>query len=233
MDLWANIPVMIACYGYIVALIVVAGRLRTHPAVPRGVSRKFLHAMIGNLPLVMPYFTESLFPFLVASPFIAVTYLVSPYSPWPGFAERMRGLSDITEEGHGTGLILYAVSYSALALLYGTKPYIVAAGILPMAYGDSVAALVGTTYGRHRFRVFEWKSLEGCLGMFIGSLLSLLTGMVCFSMIYGFSLQAQMVPVLAVSVVVTVAEAASPRGLDNVTVPALGALTFIVMGGGA
>ncbi|MCK4702382.1 hypothetical protein KAT55_03385, partial [Candidatus Bathyarchaeota archaeon] len=171
MDLWANLPVMIACYGYIVALIVVAGRLRTHPAVPRGVSRKFLHAMIGNLPLVMPYFTESLFPFLVASPFIAVTYLVSPYSPWPGFAERMRGLSDITEEGHGTGLILYAVSYSALALLYGTKPYIVAAGILPMAYGDSVAALVGTTYGRHRFRVFEWKSLEGCLGMFIGSLL--------------------------------------------------------------
>jgi len=233
MDLWANLPVMIACYGYIVALILVAGRLGDHPAVPRGVSRKFLHAMIGNLPFIMPYFTNSLFPFLVASPFIAVTYLVSPYSPWPGFAMRMRGLSDITEEGHGTGLILYAVSYSALALLYGTKPYIVAAGVLPMAYGDSVAALVGTTYGRHRFRVFEWKSLEGCLGMFIGSLLSLLTGMAYFSMIYGFSLQAQMVQVLVVSVVVTVAEAVSPRGLDNVTVPALGALTFIVMGGGA
>ena len=139
----------------------------------------------------------------------------------------------ITEEGHGTGLILYAVSYSALALLYGSRPYIVAAGILPMAYGDSVAALVGTTYGRHRFRVFEWKSLEGCLGMFAGSLLSLLTGMTYFSMIYGFSLQAHVVPVLVTSMVVTVAEAASPRGLDNVTVPALGALTFIVMGGGA
>lgn len=224
---------MLVCYGYIVALIVVAGRLGGYPSIPRGAGRKFLHAMMGNLPFIMPYFTESLFPFLVASPFIAVTYLVSPYSPWPGFATRMRSLSDITEEGHGTGLILYAVSYSALALLYGTRPYIVAAGILPMAYGDSVAALIGTKYGRHRFRVLEEKSLEGSLGMFAGSLLSLLAGMAYFSMIYGFSLQAQMVPVLAVSAVVTVAEAASPLGLDNVTVPALGALTFIVMGGGA
>ena len=223
---------MLACYGYIVALIVVAGRLKTHPAVPKGVSRKFLHAMIGNLPFIMPYFTDNLFPFLVASPFIAVTYLVSPYSPWPGFTTRMRGLSDITEEGHGTGLILYAVSYSALALLYGTRPYIVAAGILPMAYGDSVAALVGTKYGRHRFRVLEWKSLEGCLGMFIGSLLSLLTGMAVFSVIYGFSLQAQVLPVIVTSLMVTAAEGASPRGLDNVAVPTLGALTFIVMGGG-
>jgi dolichol kinase len=78
----------------------------------------------------------------------------------------------------------------------------------------------------------EWKSLEGCLGMFAGSLLSLLTGMAYFSMIYEFSLQAQVLPVLVTSMVVTAAEAASPRGLDNVTVPALGALTFIVMGGG-
>jgi hypothetical protein len=32
--------------------------------------------------------------------------------------------------------------------------------------------------------------------------------------------------------VATVAEAVSPRGLDNLTVPALGALTFIALGGG-
>lgn len=37
--------------------------------------------------------------------------------------------------------------------------------------------------------------------------------------------------VVAVSMAATVAEAVSPRGLDNVAVPALGALTFIVMGG--
>jgi len=233
MDVWANLPVMLACYGYIAVLIILTERLRGHPSVPRGASRKFLHAMIGNLPLAMPFFTESLFPFLVAAPFIAVTYLVSPNSPWPGLAKRMRGLSYITGEGHGMGLVLYAVSYSALALLYGARPYVVAAGVLPMAYGDSAAALVGTRYGRHRFRVYEYKSLEGCLAMFAGSLLSLLAGMAYFSRVYGFSLQAQVFPVLAVAAAATVAEAVTPRGLDNLTVPALGTLTFIAAGGGA
>ncbi len=200
--------------------------------MPRGAGRKFLHAMTGNLPLAMPFFTDSLYPFLVAAPFIAVTYLVSPYSPWPGFSERMRGLSDVTGEGHGMGLVLYAVRYSALALLYGARPYVVAAGVLPMAYGDSVAALMGTAYGRHRFRVYEYKSLEGCLGMFAGTVLSLLAGMAYFSEIYGFSLQSQVLPVLAVAAAATLAEAVSPRGLDNLTVPAIGALTFIAAGGG-
>ncbi len=68
--------------------------------------------------------------------------------------------------------------------------------------------------------------------MFVGSLLSLLAGMYYFAYIYGFSFNAQIVPVLALSAVVTVAELVCPRGLDNIAVPALGALTFILLGGG-
>jgi len=231
MDVWANLPVMLACYGYIVALIVLAGRLNIHPAVPRGVSRKLLHAMIGNLPFIMPYFTDSLFPFLVASPFIAVTYLVSPYSPWPGFATRMRGLSGITEEGHGTGLILYAVSYSALALLYGKRPYIVAAGVLPMAYGDSAAALVGTRMGKRRYRLVTEKSIEGSLAIFSASLLSLVFSGLYFSGLYLFPVGEKLLSFLAVSVIVTLVEAVSPRGFDNLGVPLSGALTYMLTDG--
>ncbi|MCW4051168.1 MAG: hypothetical protein NWE89_15705 [Candidatus Bathyarchaeota archaeon] len=228
MDIWSNIPIVLVCYGYVVALIFISGRL----GLPKASSRKFLHAMIGNLPLIMPFFTENIFPFLVASPFIVATYMVSPYGPWPWLREKLSFLSDITEEGHFTGPMLYAVSYSILALLYGTNSYIVAAGVFPMAYGDSSAAIIGSRYGKHRFRVFEEKSVEGCAGMFLGSLVSLVAGMLYFSSIYGFSFNAQLVPILAVSAVVTVAEAVTPRGLDNVTVPLLGAVTFIMMGGG-
>jgi len=232
LDLWANVPVMLACYGYILALILVAGRMDDSGRVSKKTSRKFLHAMIGNLPLVMPFFTDSVFPFLVASPFILVTLLVSPYSPFQSLGERFSGLADITEEGHHTGLVLYAVSYSLLALVYGVKPYIVAAGIFPMAYGDSSAALIGERFGAHRYKVYEAKSLEGSLGMFTGSLVSLMAGMLYFSHIYGFSFQAQVAPCLAVALVATLAEAVSPRSLDNLSVPLLGALTFIAMGGG-
>ena len=232
MDLWANIPVMLACYGYIVALIMVSGKMNASGRVSKKTSRKLLHAMIGNLPLIMPFFTHSLFPFLVASPFILVTFLVSPYSPFPGLAEKFSGLADITEEGHHTGLVLYAISYSLLALLHGVQPYIVAAGIFPMAYGDSTAAIIGERYGIHRYTIFETKSLEGSLGMLIGSLVSLLAGMLYFSYLYGFSFSAQIVPCVAVTLVATLAEAVSPRSLDNLSVPLLGALTFMLMGGG-
>ena len=99
-----------------------------------------------------------------------------------------------------------------------------------MAYGDSTAALVGMRYGR---RKIGSKSLEGCAGMFLGSLISLLIGMAYFSSIYGFSLINQVVPILLVSSVVTVIEFISPSGLDNIAVPIFGAITYLFTMGGA
>ncbi len=227
-ELQTNLAVMVACYLYIVAVILIAGYLKRGVLDPK-TSRKFLHSMIGNLPLIMPFFTQSIFPFLVASPFILVTFLATPYSPLPWLTEKLSSLSDLTEEGHHTGLVLYAISYTALAYLFGTQPYIVAAGIFPMAYGDSLAALIGMRYGKTKLGN---KSLEGCAGMFFGSLISLLLGMAYFSSIYSFTLIDQIIPSLLVAIVVTVAEFFSPSGLDNIAVPALGALTFILAGGG-
>ena len=226
---WQNILLMLLCYAYIVALILVSDRL----PLAETAKRKFLHAMIGNLPFIIPFFTAPIYPFLVASPFILVTFLVTPYSPVKGLGERLLSLANITEEGHHMGLVLYAISYSVLAYLYGMQPYVIAAGILPMAYGDSLAALVGMRHGRHRYRVFETKSLEGSAAMFVASLAAFGISLAYFSYLYGFSLGSQLVPALAVAAVVTVAEAISPKGLDNVLVPIAGALTFVLANGGA
>ncbi len=228
----SNLLVMGVCYLYIVFIIILSGVIKRTGLVEPRVSRKFLHAMIGNLPLIMPYFTEAIYPVLVASPFIFVTFLATPYSPFPDLLDRLGSLAELTEEGHSTGLVMYALSYTLLAYLFGTRPYIVAAGIFPMAYGDSLAALIGYKYGTTKFRVFEEKSVQGSLGMFVGSLLSLALGMRYFSVLYGFSFMAQLVPILGVSIITTLLEAVSPRGIDNVLVPLIGAYTFIITGGG-
>ncbi len=228
----SNLLVMGACYLYIGLIIVLSGVIKRSELVDSKTSRKFLHAMIGNLPLIMPYFTESIYPVLVASPFILVTFLATSFSPFPNLLDRLGSLGELTEEGHSTGLVIYAFSYTLLAYLYGLNPYIVAAGIFPMAYGDSLAALIGARYGRTKYRLFEEKSVQGSLGMFFGSFLSLIIGMMYFSGIYGFSFTGQLVPILAVSLVTTVLEAVSPRGLDNILVPLIGAYTFIATGGG-
>jgi dolichol kinase len=223
--LW-NLTVMGVCYAYIVALILISPRL----PLPKKVSRKVLHAMIGNLPLIMPFFTASIYPFLVASPFIIVTLLATPYSPIK-LGEKMKGLSDLTEEGHSMGLILYAMSYTALAYLFGIRPYVVAAGIFPMAYGDSLAAIFGEYYGRHKYKIFERKSIEGSVGMFLGSFVSLIIAFLYFGLFYPFTFN-PIVPAAAIAALVTVIEGVSPKGLDNIAVPLFGAATFLLLTGG-
>ena len=88
-----------------------------------------------------------------------------------------------------------------------------------MAYGDSTAAFIGMRYG---WRKIGSKSLEGCVGMFLGSLFSMMIGMAYFSSLYMFRFIDQLVPIFLVSIVVTLIEFISPSGLDNLTVPILG-----------
>jgi phytol kinase len=221
---------IVICYSYVVAMILVSSRLSALGLSQRA-SRKFLHAMIGNLVFFIPFFRWGLSPFLVAAPFIVVTFLASPLSPWGFLRERLRGLSELTEEGHHMGLILYSISFSLLALLYASKPHVIASGILPMAYGDSAAALVGTRMGNRKYRLVTEKSLEGSLAMFSASLLSLVVSGLYFSSIYSFPVGEKLLSFLAASVVVTVVEAVSLRGLDNIGVPISGALTFLLTDG--
>ena len=167
---------------------------------------------------------------LIAVPFILVTLLASPYSPTPRFREMLGSLADLTEEGHHMGLILYSISFTLLVVLFPTRPDVVAAGILPMSYGDSSAALVGRRMGRRG--TLNGKTVEGSVAMFTVSLASLLLCLAFFSSFTSFTLTQRMAPSLVTALICTVVEALSPRGLDNIAVPLLGALTFYAFSGG-
>jgi dolichol kinase len=192
--------------------------------------------MIGNLPFIIPFFTYNSFPLnfpvLVAAPFILLTFLASPYSPFENLGKKMKGLADITEEGHRLGLVFYAVSYTFLALFFASKPYVIAAGILPMAYGDACASMVGEKYGKKKYKFFTDKSLEGSAAMFVASFLSFTASLVFFSWLYSFSIFEELFSALMVAIVATFVEGFSPMEFDNLTVPALSVLTFLLLGGG-
>jgi len=230
-EVWWNLLLMLLCYGYVLLIIIVSSRMPTVFDVSQKTSRKFLHAMIGNLPFLIPFFTSNIYPVLVAAPFILVTFLASPYSPIRNL-KKLGGLSDMTEEGHPLGLIFYATSYTLLAFFFASEPYVIAAGIIPMAYGDSVASLVGEKYGKRRYSFIANKSLEGSAAMFFGSLLSLTIALVFFSVLYSFSVSAMILRAIPVVFVATIIESISPKGFDNLAVPILGALTLWLSTGG-
>jgi dolichol kinase len=235
-EIFTNLALLIACYAYILLIILISGKMDSVFHISRKSSRKFLHVMIGNLPLIIPFFSYNSFPlnfpFLVAAPFILVTFFASPYSPSKRVYEKMKSLSDITEEGHQLGLVFYAVSYTLLALLFSSKPYVIAAGVLPLAYGDASAALIGEKYGKRRYRIFAKKSLEGSIAMFFASFISLAVSMLFFSVLYSFPISNVMLAALSVAFVAALAESLSPLGFDNITVPILSALAFLILSGG-
>jgi dolichol kinase len=231
-DVTRNVFLMLLCYAYILFIIVISSKMTTILHVSQKASRKFLHAMIGNLPFVIPFFTANIFPALVAAPFILVTFIASPSSPFKNASKKMKGLAEITEEGHHLGLVFYAVSYTVLALLFASRPYVIAAGILPMAYGDSAASLVGERYGKTKYKLIASRSLEGSLAMFLTGFLSVIASLAFFSTLYSFSLHNWILPAFVVAAVTTVTEALSPKGSDNLTVPAVGALTLLLLSGG-
>jgi phytol kinase len=147
-------------------------------------------------------------------------------------SNRMSGLVDVTGGGHPFGLVLYAISYTLLALFFSDKPYILAAGIIPLAYGDAAASLVGQKFGRHQYNVFGKKSWEGSVGMFIVCFLMIVAGYLFFRYPYTLSTLNYTVAAFAVAVVATVLEAITPKGLDNLTVPLSCAIVFMLLIGG-
>jgi len=231
-EITANVLLMLFCYAYIVIMILISGKMTTLWHVSQKASRKFLHAMIGNLPFIIPFFTASIYPALIAAPFILVTFIASPVSPFKNIRGKLKGLANLTEEGHHLGLVFYAISYTILALLFASKPYVIAAGVLPMAYGDSAASLIGERHGRIKYKLVAHKSLEGSVTMFLVSFASFTLSLVFFSLLYSFSVADRIVPALVVASATTLVEALSPRGSDNLTVPTFGALTFLALTGG-
>ena len=233
-EMLTNLTLLGLAYLYIILTIVITGKIKDR--LPKNLSRKFLHIMIGNFIWVIPFFTYITFPlnfpFFVASPFILLTFLVSPGTPIKSLTQRLSGLGDVTFGGHAYGLVFYAISYTILAAFFSDRPWIIAAGIIPLAYGDAAASIVGLKWGRHQFNVFAKKSIEGSLTMFAVCFLVLTASFGFFGYLYPLSVTSFILASLGAALVATVSEALTPRGLDNIAVPLFSACAFLILMGG-
>ncbi len=232
-EIISNSVLLTLCYLYIVAIIVIAVKIGAR--FPTNLMRKFLHVMIGNFVYIIPFFTFTTFPanfpFFVASPFIILTLLASPSSPI-NLKNKISGLAEITTGGHQFGLVLYAIAYTILAFFFSAKPYVIIAGILPMAFGDAAASIVGQKIGHHQFNIFSKKSLEGTTAMFAITFVSVTLSLLLFSYLCPFSTFTLLEASLGVAATATLLEALTPKGLDNLTVPLISTLVFLLLIGG-
>lgn len=207
---------LIFVYGYVAILLLISEKILSKYPI---FSRKFVHIMVGNVLFILPLFaTRFAMTFLAAAPFIILTYLISPYSP-------IKLSNKVSSSGHGLGLVYYAISWTILAFFFFDQPWIIAVGIAAMSYGDGLASLIGQKYGKTKYNLLgDTKSIEGSMAMFL-VLIVALTGVLAY---YGQPINA--LTILMVSLVATLLEGITPKGLDNLTA-CFGAVgTFLLMG---
>ncbi len=205
-------------YGYVIILLVISDKLLGKYV---NFSRKFLHIMVGNVLFILPIFdTWWVMSLLAAAPFIVLTFLMSPYSPVKSIRNRM------SKSGHGLGLVYYSISWTVLALLFFNQPWIIAIGIAAMSYGDGMASLIGMKYGKNKYNITgDIKSLEGSVTMFLVLLVTL-----WIVLIY-YQVNIKPLVIVAVSLVATILEGITPKGLDNLSASFGAVATYLLVVG--
>ncbi len=178
--------------------------------------RKIVHIGTGNV-ILFAWWLD-----IPASVGITASILASAVTLLSYLFPILPGINSVGRQSLGT--FFYAVSIGVLVGCFWhlQQPQYAAIGILVMAWGDGLAALIGQRYGKHKYQVFgAQKSWEGSLTMAVVSYI------VC-SLILLFTLgnvwQTWLVS-LAVALVATGLEAFSLLGVDNLTVP-LGSAAF-------
>jgi len=140
------------------------------------------------------------------------------------------------------GTVYFAIAITVLyALLWRTggqpdRAPIATAATMAMTLGDAFASLVGVRWGRHTYTVFgHTRSWEGSAAMAVFSFLGIFLTLLWLpgSLLSPFSAPLGLLPALGMALagtaIATTAEALSPAGTDNLSVPLLTGLALYLL----
>ncbi|MGV0101865.1 Phosphatidate cytidylyltransferase [Nostoc sp. DSM 114160] len=210
-------------YVYAISLLVIGEGLRRLLGVKPDLTRKVIHIGAGmwtfGVLLLFKNWEIGIIPFAT---FIGLNYLFYRY--------RIIGAMDTQDSSPGT--VYFAIS---VTLLFGLlwRPdgpvdsvAIAVAGIMAMTWGDALAALIGKRFGQHKYQVgSSVRSWEGSAAMFITStvviflVLLLLPGSLLSPLAKPLSFGWALLTAVVTATFATLAEAVSPHGTDNLSVP--------------
>jgi dolichol kinase len=156
---------------------------------------------------------------------------------------RFRLFQTMDDPQSTPGTVYFALSITLLFVAFwrkdGPLDYVAAAvaAIMAMTFGDAMASIVGRIGGKHPYTVFgHTRSFEGTWMMGVFSFFAILLTLMFLpgSALSPFGVRlngtALLVTIMVGTLVATVAEALSPAGADNLSVPLLtGGVLYLLM----
>ena len=207
MSLLNNDPLAFALSFIYVIVIVLTAKYLKEKGISSNTLRELTHTSMGVWPVLWFLFNDNLWATSVPL-LVTIMLAFAPKSIRRTFSEG--------DEKH-IGLVFYAFSFTVVTYFFFMR-YEGAAAIFSLAFGDGLGGLIGSRYGKHRYKI-PWvkeKSIEGSLTVFLLSMLSITISQIIFT---GHLISVAII-VLG-GIFVTLIEAISPYHSDNLTIPIL------------
>ena len=212
---------LLVSFVYVFAMIGSAEALRSWRKYSVEFTRKFIHIAVGMWAFgTVLLFERGTFAIVPPLAFVAINAL----SYWRGTFKAME-----TGEKGQLGTIYFPISFAVLLWLLWGRPHLLVASLMPMTWGDALAAIVGRRIGQRRYTIAgSTRSLEGSAVMFLAGWIAMLVPLLLLA-------PAPLAPATAMGIATTTAlgatviEAISPWGIDNLTVPAISALLLVLL----
>ncbi|MHA1222980.1 MAG: DUF92 domain-containing protein [Candidatus Heimdallarchaeaceae archaeon] len=213
---------------YVLGTLAIAEILSRKGKVSGNVSRKIVHLSVGNVVILFPFVFSSVWIALIGPVFfIPFTYFTSPASPIKKF--KLKGVG----EGHKLGTVFYAISLTVLtAIFFRADPtnqfnVILICSFMPLVWGDGMSAVIGSKYGdKNRYTFLGGKkSLLGSWSAAFATFVSVAASSLILKQTFVVSIYIGLLTGLITAVV----EAFTPKGLDNLAVPAANTVVLYLL----
>lgn len=202
---------LLIAFGYVFLMLAIAEGLRRWRHYSSDFTRKFIHIGVGMYSFLAIFiFEQREWAIIPPAVFIVINFLDWKY----GVLQAMT-----SSDRSNLGTVYFPIAFVVIIWLFWDRPHLLTASLMPLTWGDALAAVIGKRYGKHIYQIWgSSRSLEGSLTMLI---LSLVTTWLALTLLSSGN---DLLLAVAVAGGATLVEAISPWGLDNLLIPAVSAL---------
>ena len=207
---------LVLSYVYVFGVIALGEFLRWAGSRPASFTRKFIHIGVGMWVVGTALLFETWYLALIPP---ATFVIINTISYLMGTFMAME-----SEDRGNLGTIYFPIAFGAVVYYFWSQPVLMVAAMMPLTWGDAMAAICGQRYGHYKYTVRgRTRSLEGSVAMLFWSWITTSLALIIMPDLLGKPLITWMLALIyggVVALVCTLVEAFSPWGIDNLTIPA-------------
>lgn len=215
--LMSNVVVTVFTFVYVFGVVALMDKMVSSYGLPQDISRKITHIAAGSLVAFWALYTDGNWSqYLNISVYVLWIVLLTMKGLFAD--ENDDAVKTMTRTGDRRELLRGPLFFVLVGALCGTVYYKTFPGIMAMAalgWGDGVAPIIGTRFGRMKYKILSQKSVEGSASVFLASLAA-----GCFFVWLILPESFNFTRIATLAFIATVAEGISPKELDNFIIPA-------------